>query len=448
MSHNKGSVGIYTLGCKVNQYESEAIAEACSALGLAVRDADEPCDAYIINTCTVTSEADRKARQLIRRALSRNPEAYIIVTGCLAQIDPASVASIKGVDFICGNDSKLSAAAAAAELIISGKKNDTPAIFVNDISKAAFEQMRISSFNRTRACVKIEDGCESHCAYCIIPSARGKIRSKPEAEIISEVTSLTAGGCREVVLTGIETAAYGRDLPGTDLASLLSDIDRIDGIGRVRLGSLDPSLLKPDFIGRISGIRSLAPHFHLSVQSGSDRVLGLMKRKYNTRMVLDSMERLRGIMPGVMFTADMIVGFPQESEDDFNETLRFIEAAKFLSVHVFTYSRRVGTVAAAMTGQIPEQIKKLRSASLIDKQSEIKRDLLLNVISSEPVVDVLFETYCNGCATGHTASFIEVSVSAPERPESGFIPVRLTQTDGGICTGTIISERKTSENEQ
>ncbi len=441
MSDNRPSVGIYTLGCKVNQYESEAIAERCAALGLSLRAPNEVCDAYIINTCTVTAEADRKARQFIRRAMSHNPEAFIAVTGCLAQVSPQSVDAIDGVDYICGNTSKLSAADAVAALINSGKKRSKAEINVSQIFGAPFEQMSISHFGRTRACVKIEDGCESNCTYCIIPSARGQIRSKRPEQVIEEVRRLTDGGCREVVLTGIETASYGRDLENCDLGDLLYEIDKIEGIGRVRLGSLDPSLFKPRFIEKISGLRSLAPHFHISLQSGSDEVLRLMKRKYNSTMALTAMENIRQAIPSVMFTTDIIVGFPRESEQNFRETEQFIEQARFLSAHIFPYSKREGTVAAAMDGQISESIKKQRSASLIARQSNIKSKILADVISQAPIKKVLFETYSNGYAIGHTDNFLEVRLPCSAHPGHDLLPVALCESDGEYIYGKIVQPK-------
>lgn len=433
MSDIQASVGIYTLGCKVNQYESEAIAERCEALGLRVMSPDQACDAYIINTCTVTAEADRKARQFIRRARNRDKNAYIVVTGCYAQVASSAVSGIEGVDYICGNSNKLSAADAVAELVRAGKKAGASKICVENIITAPFEQMSIKSFGRTRACIKIEDGCESHCAYCIIPSARGKIRSKRPEDVLSEVRAFTKGGCREIVLTGIETASYGKDLGDTDLASLLCQVDKIEGIGRVRLGSLDPSLFKPAFIEKIAGLSSLTPHFHLSLQSGSDSVLAGMKRKYNTAMAMRAIADLRAAITGVQFTADMIVGFPGETEQNFLETMDFAEKARLLSIHVFAYSKREGTIAATMPNQVPEDIKHQRSASLISKQAQIKSDILNNVISAEPIADFLLETFDGEFAHGHTASFIEVKIPSKCPPPCGIIPIKLLSTDGDTC---------------
>jgi threonylcarbamoyladenosine tRNA methylthiotransferase MtaB len=298
--------------------------------------------------------------------------------------------------------------------------------------------MAIQSFGRTRACIKIEDGCESHCAYCIIPSARGKIRSKRPEDVLTEVRALTQNGCREVVLTGIETASYGKDLGDTDLASLLCQVDKIEGIGRVRLGSLDPSLFKPAFIEKISGLSSLTPHFHLSLQSGSDSVLAGMKRKYNTAMAMRAIENLRSAIPSVQFTADIIVGFPGETELNFLETMDFVEKAKLLSIHVFTYSKRAGTVASTMPNQIPEDTKHQRSASLISKQAEIRRNILENVISKSPNADFLLETYDGEFAHGHTASFIDVKIPTKQQLPSCIIPIKLLSTDGDTCIAQLI----------
>ena len=354
MSEFLFTAGIYTLGCKVNQYESEAIAELLAARGVKILPPDEPCDCYIINTCTVTAESDRKARQFVRRAIGENPDAYILVTGCLAETAPEQLSAIAGVDFLIGNRNKSAVADATIALYRQGHKNQSTEIARVPLGgDSTFESMVITHFDRTRAYIKIEDGCENHCAYCIIPAARGRVRSKAPREVIDEVRGLTDGGCREVVLTGIETASYGKDLDGYGLADLLAEVDRIPGIGRVRLGSLDPSLMKQPFVDRIARLSSLAPHFHLSMQSGSSRTLAAMKRKYNAQMALDNMERVRRAIPDVQFTTDMIVGFPGEGEEDFRETVEFARQARFLMIHVFPYSRRTGTVAACPLLRLP-----------------------------------------------------------------------------------------------
>lgn len=429
------TVGIYTLGCKVNQYESEAIAEQFESAGFCVLHPSEHCDIYVINTCTVTAESDRKARQFIRRAIKQNPNAYVLVTGCMSQTQPEAAARIAGVDYVCGNAEKLSVVDAARKLVSSGKKAEAPTVCVPAPDAYGFEPMTIKKFDRTRAYVKIEDGCESRCTYCTIPNARGSIRSKSREDVLREVRGLVAGGCREIVLTGIETGSYGKDLDSYRLPDLLEEIDAIPGIGRVRLGSLDPSIIKPEFVSRIARLRSLAPHFHLSMQSGSDRVLALMKRKYNTRMALEGMERLRAAMPDVQFTTDMIVGFPQESDEDFETTMEFVRRAKFLMIHVFPYSKRAGTPAATMKGQIPDQIKHTRAARLSSLQSEIRREILDTFTGKQ--VSVLFETFENGNASGHTPEFVEVVCRGSNFPHAKSLSVTVTGNDGEHCFGEL-----------
>ncbi|MBO5306165.1 MAG: tRNA (N(6)-L-threonylcarbamoyladenosine(37)-C(2))-methylthiotransferase MtaB [Clostridia bacterium] len=438
MSQAKKTVGIFTLGCKVNQYESEAIAERFSARGYEILPPSDICDVYIINTCTVTAESDRKARQIIRRAIAKNPDAFVLVTGCLSETSPESLARIEGVDYIGGNADKCSIVDAADRLVKARRKNQNAQTRILPLDNAPFEAMSIKKFDRTRAYIKIEDGCESHCTYCIIPKARGYIRSKHPLDVLDEVRALTAGGCREIVLTGIETASYGKDLDGYTLADLLEEVDRIPNIGRVRLGSLDPSLMKQSFVDRIASLPSIAPHFHLSMQSGSDNILRLMKRKYNVNMALENIERLRRAMPRVMLTTDMIVGFPNESEEDFARTLDFARQAEFLMIHVFPYSSRRGTPAATMSGQIPMEIRRERAAKLSELEASIRKNVLEREIREAPVSEVLFETYKNGYAYGHTANFIEVRAKSDRDLRANTKSVRLLHTDGNTVTAEIL----------
>lgn len=442
MSLLKRTVSIYTLGCKVNQYESEAIAEGLSSRGFSVVPFSEICDAYIINTCTVTAESDRKARQLIRRAIKNNPAAFILVTGCMAEVFSDKLSKIAGIDYICGNGCKLQVIEALETLFLQGCKNDSPKIEISPLDE--FERMQITHFDRTRAYIKIEDGCENRCTYCIIPEARGKVRSKAPEDVLDEVRSLTKNGCREVVLTGIETASYGRELKDYRLADLLEEVDAIPGIGRIRLGSLDPSLMKPDFVNRIAKLKSLTPHFHLSMQSGSDKILALMKRKYNRKMALEGMERLRTAIPGVQFTTDIIVGFPGETEEDFALTVDFAKKAKFLMIHVFPYSERRGTVAATLPGRVPEEIRHQRVRDLNAVQAEIRKEILDSYTNT--AVNVLFETYSNGTMTGHTDTFVEVSCPVPHSLQSQLRTVYITDNDGKKCTGTLCPHSDKPEN--
>lgn len=432
------SVGILTLGCKVNQYESEAISEKLEELGFKITSANDVCDAYILNTCTVTAESDRKARQMIRRMLKNNPCAIILITGCYSQVSPEAIATIDGVDYICGSSNKMTVTDKLCELICRGK-NPSPEICVPSLESADFECMSIKKFDRTRAYVKIEDGCESKCTYCTIPAARGPIRSKPFNDVINEVRMLTLGGCREVVLTGIETGSYGDDLSnGEDLASLLCEVDKISGIGRVRLGSLDPTVIRPEFVERIKELHSVAPHFHLSLQSGSDNVLAKMKRKYNSARALKSISLLRDAIPNVKFTTDIIVGFPGETDEDFKKSCEFAKEAEFLMIHVFPYSKRRGTLAATMPEQVPEEIKKQRVHILSEISREIKTKILDCEIEQNPITDVLFETYKSGYSFGHTSDFIEVKAKSDSSMHGKIARVKLLSHNGDICEGEIL----------
>lgn len=437
MAEKTYTVAVLTQGCKVNQYESEAIAEAFERVGFRVLSGDEVCDAYVINTCTVTGESDRKAGQLIRRVHHLAPGAKILVTGCFSQARPEAAASIPGVDFVCGNRDKLSVVSAAVRLLEEPAQEGAPVPVIGDMESAAFEKMTITKFERTRAYVKIEDGCENHCTYCAIPSARGRVRSKAPEDVLTEVEGLIAGGCREVVLTGIETASYGRDLPGVTLAELLKKADALPGIGRIRLGSLDPSLFKEDFVATVAGLSHLAPHFHLSVQSGSSAVLAAMKRKYNREMALAGIRRLRAAIPHVQLTADFIVGFPGESEADFADTMSFAKEADFLHMHVFAYSRRAGTVAANLPGQIPVPVKKERSAALIALGEEMHRGILTQALEN-PLREVLFESFSGGVAVGHTADFLEVAVRSDRPMHAETHTVRLLEASGDRLTGEVL----------
>ena len=423
---------IVTCGCKVNQYESEAIAEALEAVGFVWRPSHEACDLYIVNTCTVTAESDRKARQIIRRFIGQHPDAFVVVTGCSAQSRTESIAAIHGVDAVVGNRQKLRVAEIAQRLIADGKKPDTPYVEVPSLEGSEFESMSITRFGRTRAYVKIEDGCESRCAYCAIPAARGPIRSKPMDDVIAEVKALTERGCREVVLTGIETGAWGRDLGDVRLQDLLREIDRIPGVGRIRLGSLDPTVMTPDFVAKIADLQSLAPHFHLSMQSGCSATLARMRRKYNRAQAEAAMARVREAIPGVQFTTDMIVGFPGETEAEFAESADFARHAEFLHIHVFPYSKRDGTPAAAMGGQLPEAVKHERVGILSRISEESCGAILDRVLAESTLLTILPETRGQGYVMGHTPDFLEVKVLTDCPLPKEDVTVRPLRRDGEI----------------
>lgn len=433
----KKTVGIYTLGCKVNQYESEAISEGLEDRGYEICDFDEKNDVYIINSCTVTAESDRKARQLIRRAIKKNPEAYILVCGCYSQNSPEDVAKIEGVDYICGTSNKMTIVDEVCALDMQGHKNEVAKICVPSLEGAGFEPMCIKKFDRTRAYIKIQDGCESKCAYCAIPAARGPVRSKPLADVLQEVKLLTLGGCREIVLTGIETGDWGRDLPEKcNLAHLLCEVDKIEGIGRVRLGSLDPAIIKPEFVEKIKLLTSLAHHFHISLQSGSSPVLAKMRRKYNADQAMKAIKLLRDAFPDLQLTTDVIVGFPGESDEDFENTKNFAREARFLMIHVFPYSKRAGTPAAKMKDQVDEQVKKSRVSELSALAGDIRHEILDSMIGHK--TEVLFETLKDGYAYGHTASFVEVKALCDNDVRGEICKVEIISNDGDICLCKLI----------
>ena len=410
------SVGFYTLGCKVSQYETEAVAELFCKNGFVRSPFENSNDVYVINTCTVTAESDRKCRQLIRRATKKNPDAIVMVMGCYSQRAPEEVAKIKGVSVVIGTENKLSLVELAKSKLLERESGKALSqyIRVTDVKSASFERMRIKSAPRTRAYVKIEDGCESKCTYCAISHARGRVRSKPVLDVIEEIEALSESGVREIVLTGIETASYGRDLEEkTSLADLLVLLDKRGSCERIRLGSLAPELIDDAFIEKAAGLKILAPHFHLSLQSGSDSVLRRMKRRYNSERAMSVIRKLRERIPDVTFTTDLMVGFPGESEEEFLDTVRFVREARFLDAHVFAYSKREGTEAAHFDGQIPEEIKKERSARLIKIKCEVRDELLSEIIKKGALLSAVVESVgSDGLYVAHSDSYVEIKFFA------------------------------------
>ena len=411
MSRKQPTVSFSALGCKVSQYEIEALREAFLLDGFLETRAD--ADVVVVNTCTVTEEADRKCRKAVRRLHRQHPAAHILLLGCYAQSAPREAAALPGVSYVGGTADKMQAIRVARALL--GKPQGTAEIAVKELAAVPYEPMEVSSSPRTRAYVKIADGCDCHCTYCAIPAARGPVRSREPGEILCEIKRLIEGGVREVVLIGIETASYGRDRrDGYRLIDLLEEVDRLP-IERFRLGSLTPEVLRGDFIPRASRLTRLAPHFHLSVQSGSDAVLALMRRRYNTKMARQAIGELKAAIPGVQLTADFIVGFPGESKENFIETMRFCEEAGFLSMHVFAYSPRAGTPAATMEGQVEESEKAARSAALSSLAARMGEEILGEIAARGEPLSVLFETVSGGLATGHTPSFLPVRVKTQRR---------------------------------
>lgn len=403
---------ILTLGCRVNHYESQVLSEKLTCLGYENAPFSDKCDVYIVNSCAVTEESVRKSKQMVRRAAKKNPDAFIAVCGCASQLQKGDFEAINEISFIYGTRNK-EAVIDALKAHISGE--DFPRTIVTEPS-SELSPTAITHFDRTRAYVKIQDGCENKCAYCIIPKVRGRVVLRPECEIIREVIALSENGCHEVVLTGIETSAYG-----DELVALISEIAEIDGIHRIRLGSLEPSFMKKRFVDEIAKIDKVCPHFHISVQNGSDNVLRAMRRRYNVKMLEDNISYLRSVMPRCNLSADIIVGFPGETEEDFLSTCEFVKRNAFLHLHIFTYSPRPDTEAATMENQLPESIKAERLHRLSAIADEEKRKILTSMIESGKEIKVLCETYSKGHISGHTDGFVECLIISDTAPEKGEI---------------------------
>ena len=433
-------VGLYTLGCKVSLYETEAVAESFAERGFEVCDFNSVCDVYVINTCTVTAESDAKSRKYIRRAIRKNPEAVVIVIGCYSQRAPEEVARIDGVSAVIGTQDKMKCVDIAEELLNSKFEIRNSKLYGDfDLADAKFECMTVKNAPRTRAYVKIEDGCECRCTYCAISGARGPVRSKRPEEVISEVEGLYEKGTLEIVLTGIETGSYGADFDEKyDLADLICELDRRHSCERIRLGSMAPELMKPSFIDRIAGLKITVPHFHISMQSGADNVLRGMKRRYNRKMALDNIRHIREMMPGVMLTADLMVGFPGETEEDFLDTMRFVSEAKLLDAHVFAYSKRAGTPAAEYDGQIPEDVKHRRSAALIAECQRVRDEILSDVVAEGKPLSVILETSKGRVYQGHSDSYIEVVTESDTDLRGRLVSVMPTHHENGKIYGKIV----------
>ena len=362
-------VAFYTLGCKVNQYETEAMIESFETAGFKTVEYEEYADVYIINTCTVTNMGDRKSRQIIRRALDSNPDAFIAVVGCYSQISPDKVIEIPGVKLVVGTNER----AKIVELVEYAQDKEEKINMVSDIMEVReFEEMSIKNYkSRTRAFLKIQEGCDQYCSYCIIPYARGHIRSRKPESILEEVNHLAQNGFKEIVLTGIHVASYGRDLENTSLIEIIEQVHQVEGIARIRMSSVEPKTLNDEFIERLSKLDKICRHFHLSLQSGCDETLKRMNRKYTTEEYLKVVNRLREVFPEVAITTDLIVGFPGETEEEFQCTVDFIQKVNFSGMHVFKFSPREGTPAAQHKNQVLPQIKEQRSRIITSLAQEI-----------------------------------------------------------------------------
>ena len=429
---------VITLGCRVNQYESDVIAGKLEEDGFDIVLLGQNADITIVNTCTVTAESDRKSRQYIRRASAVNPDAPLIVTGCFAQVSPKDASSLSGVSAIVGNGDKAKIPALARNLIEGGKGS----MAVSDIMSAEYDNMVLRTPRRARAYIKIEDGCENHCSYCIIPTARGKIRSKLPEIAVEEAKQIAQTGCQEIIITGIETAAYGRDSGGAfSLLSLIRDLQHVPGITRITMGSMDPSLIKDSFLLGLTEIPSVLRHFHLSLQSGSSSVLRRMRRPYNASQAMDRIQKLHELFPDAMLSADVIVGFPGETDEEFAQTVAFCREARFMHLHIFPYSIRRGTEAASMPGQLSDHEKKRRAAELASVQREIKKSILQEYTAKhlETPVYVLIEEEDSGFWIGHSEHYVDIRIPNTEPIEAGTVlPIILTEADTEFCYGEVL----------
>ena len=421
----------YTLGCKVNQYETQAMEQLLRDMGMEIGAFDEACDGYIINTCTVTGEADRKNRAVIRRCRRRNPDAVIGVCGCYSQVDPAAVREL-GADVLSGSGGR----AEFLQLMLQAVRERTGGEALDDaMARRDFERLPAGGLEgRTRAMLKVQDGCSNFCSYCIIPFARGPVRSLPMEEAAAQARRLSEEGYRELVLTGIEISSYGKDLPGeVGLIDLIELVCHTAPALRVRLGSLEPRTVTRSFCERAAKLDNLCPHFHLSLQSGCDATLKRMNRRYDTARYLESCALLRENFDDPAITTDLITGFPEETEAEFAETLSFIEQCAFADMHIFPYSIRPGTRAADMA-QVEKAVKEERAARAAAAAGEMRGAYLSRCVGR--TLSVLFEGAETRGSGGHAMNYAEVRVDEPDL-RNQVRRVRVTRSDGERLYGEI-----------
>lgn len=423
------TVAFYTLGCKVNQYETNAMEQQFIQNGYKIVENTEKADIYVINTCTVTNMADRKSRQMLRRVKEINQSAVIVVCGCYAQVAKTELEQIPEVDIILGINEKNKIVQIVEEYLA----NQNNIIEVADVSK----QKEFLNFGdvtyteKNRAVIKVQDGCNMFCSYCLIPYARGRIRSRKIENVVSEIKKIAKQGIKEVVITGIHVASYGKDFENENirLINLLEEINKIEGIERIRLSSLEPTIVDEEFAQRLSKLEKICDHFHLSLQSGCDATLKRMNRKYTTARYKEATEILRKYYPNANFTTDVIVGFPGETNEEFNQTYKFLKEIGFYKMHIFKYSPRKGTVAEKLPNQVDGNIKEERSKKLIELSNNMQNEKNSQYIGK--TVKVLFEEYEDGYYKGHTTNYMVVKV--PEKEQDGFIDnikdVEITEND-------------------
>ncbi|MGN0135939.1 tRNA (N(6)-L-threonylcarbamoyladenosine(37)-C(2))-methylthiotransferase MtaB [Anaerotignum sp.] len=417
----------FALGCKVNQYESEAIAELFAEKGYEIVGIDEEADVYVINTCTVTNFGDKKSRQLIRKVKRQNENAIVAVVGCYAQTAPQELMKVEGVNLVIGTKDR----AQIVEMVEQYDKSHGVENHVSDIMKErVFEPLSIQKLaNRTRAYLKIQDGCSQYCSYCIIPYARGPIRSREPQEVLAEVKRLAENGFKEVVLTGIHVASYGKDRRDTSLLEILRQVHEVEGIERIRFSSIEPNVVTEEFARAMAELPKVCDHFHLSLQSGCDKTLKEMNRKYDTEKYRQAAATLRKYLPHVALTTDIIVGFPGETEEDFQASYDFAKEIGFAKIHVFPYSPKRGTPAAARKDQLPNAVKSERSHKLIALSDKMAADFLQEYVGQD--VEVLYERMVeDDVYEGHTTNYIKVRGKSGKNLTNQIRRTHITKAEG------------------
>lgn len=435
------TVAFHTLGCKVNHYETEAIWQLFKAEGYERKEYESTADVYVINTCTVTNTGDKKSRQVIRRAIRSNPDAVIAVTGCYAQTSPAEIMAIPGVDIVVGTQDRTK----LLGLIEQFKVERQPINGVRNIMKTrVYEELDVPAFtDRTRASLKIQEGCNNFCTFCIIPWARGLMRSRDPLEVLKQAQQLVDAGYKEIVLTGIHTGGYGEDMKDYNLAMLLRDLEeQVHGLKRIRISSIEASQISDEVIEVLANSKKVVPHLHIPLQSGSDTVLKRMRRKYSMDYFADRLVKLHKALPGLAVTSDVIVGFPGETEEEFLETYHFIKNHKFSELHVFPYSKRTGTPAARMENQVDEEIKNERVHRLITLSDQLAKEYASRYEGE--IVEVIPENRFNenqeqGLYEGYTDNYLKVVFPGSEDMIGEVVKVKITKSGYPFSEGQFVT---------
>ena len=419
---------IYTLGCKVNTYESNVMRDNLVNNGYIESNDENDADIYIINTCTVTNTSDNKSLKVIRRVVRNNNNAIVIAVGCMTQVNYKLLDDLN-VSIVLGNSGK----SKIVDYIEQYKLNNKKIIDIKDIMNEKFEDMCLNNFNKTRAFVKIEDGCENFCSYCIIPFARGKVRSKNPKIVIEEITNLVNEGHKEIVLTGIHTGHYGADLEDYNFSKLLREIENIKGLKRLRISSIEITELDDEFLDTLNSSKILVDHMHIPIQSGSNTILKLMNRKYDKEYFIDKINKIRSIRPDISITTDLIVGFPGESEELFEETIDTINKIKFSKIHVFPFSLRKGTKAEELTNHIDDITKKNRVNVIIDISKKLENEYFNKFLNKE--IEYLPEIYKEGYIIGHTGNYLLVKTKGTIKDLNEFKMVEIKKVEYPYCIG-------------